>query len=78
MAELVSERVSAAGFEEVALSGDPAGLQLPHGSQRLEALRPLLDWRALVVPWEVPDETFAVVPGDPADPRRLAAALRPD
>jgi hypothetical protein len=38
---------------------------------------PLLDWRALVVP-NLPDEAFVVLRGDPADPRRVAAAALAD
>jgi hypothetical protein len=40
------------------------------------ALLPLADWRACAIP-ALPDETFALIAGDPADPARLAeAALR--
>src|SRR5207247_889663 len=62
-----------AGVTEVRLSDLDAGvLALPHGTWSEEhRLLPLGDWRALAAPLE-PDETFAIVPGEP-DPETIAA-----
>ena len=55
------------------LSDPTAGdLALPHGNWSQEhRLLPLVDWRSLAAPLE-PDETFAMVPGEP-DPETISA-----
>jgi len=82
-AELESQ-AEAAGSAEVRLdwSGD-APLALPHSGwapaqpTRWDAPRPtllpLVDWRALAMP-SLPDDTFALIDGDPGDPGTLAEA----
>jgi SAM-dependent methyltransferase len=83
VAEVLRRQTEATGSTEVALLGDPADLRLPHGSwpeltpppdstEQPHPL-PLVDWRAMVCPWEPPEESFAVLEGDPCDPEQLAA-----
>lgn len=76
-------QVAPAGVTDVRLLGGPdQELALPHGGLppggltgsegAVPTLLPLLDWRGLVIPAE-PDETFSLLPGDPGDPRTVAA-----
>lgn len=58
---------------ELALQPDAAE-PLAGLSEADPALLPLADWRAVVWPL-FPDDAFAVVDGDPADPRTLRAAV---
>jgi hypothetical protein len=82
IAEQLSAQAAPAGSVAVSLI-DAAGptFTLPHGGlpprdrapwSSAEPLLPLADWRALVDPIE-PDETFAIVDGDPADPETIRA-----
>ena len=75
----LSSRIAAHLAEEIASEG-ATGVRLVGGETELVApaeagasLLPLLDWRARVNPG-VPDETFVLGSGDPADPAVLAAA----
>jgi hypothetical protein len=79
-----TSQVEPAGWTEVRLaSPDLETLALPHGGwepsrptrwdQPAPSLFPLTDWRALASP-SLPDDTFALIDGDPGDPRTLAAA----
>jgi hypothetical protein len=77
----LTRQVAPAGTSEVRLLSSPeAGLALPHGglpATWVEAwpgarLFALCDWRALAAPIE-PDETHALVPGDPGDPEIVGA-----
>lgn len=84
LADELARQVAPAGVTEVRLrlTAD-SELALPHGDLPAEnmaawgavapRLVPLLDWRSLAMPKE-PDETFALVGGDPGDPSVLAAA----
>ena len=85
VAELLAEETADAGVTSVRLirtNGEPPS---PPGADRglrslvhdgaAPRLLPLTDWRARAVPSPFePDETFAVLSGDPADPRTLGAA----
>jgi hypothetical protein len=83
VAEVLRRRAEGIGYTEVVLLGDPTDLRLPHGNWRkltplpgsAEQSRPLplVDWRAMVCPSEPPEESFAVLEGDPCDPEQLAA-----
>lgn len=68
--ELVGQGADA-GTTEVRLAGTE--LILPHGNERAPNPLPLCDWRALVRPG-LPDESFALLRGDPGDPAALRAA----
>lgn len=83
LAQEMERRAMAAGWTEVKLLGaGTAEFALPHGGGQASAwatladdtprLLPLADWRALLWPVE-PDETFALVDGDPGEPEVLAA-----
>jgi hypothetical protein len=86
-AELARD-VASAGDTKVRLKWPADGeLALPHGgvpsgklgvgSGTESPLMPLVDWRALALP-AMPDETFALVAGDPGDPAVVAAAATAD
>jgi predicted nucleotidyltransferase len=70
VAALIADQVADAGTTEVRLTGEPADLVIAGQGQRALALA---DWRAVVAP-ELPDESFALRPGDPGDPTVLAGA----
>lgn len=83
IAAVLETAAQAAGFTEVTLSGnDPAepvlagGVWKPlpslPGGQAPDVL-PLADWRGLALP-AAPDDTFAPVTADPADPEAYLAA----
>jgi hypothetical protein len=83
IADLIGAELEPAGVTEVRLAGgDPPELILSTGRwRRARALAdgedpdllPLTDWRSVV--WSmVPDESFALLTGDPADPAALRAA----
>jgi hypothetical protein len=85
VAEVLSREVEDAGQTQVRLVRTDGGLPSPPGAaaalqslvrDRPEPqLLPLADWRARAVPSPFePDETFAVLPGDPAEPSTLGAA----
>lgn len=83
VAQAVQKRAAAAGCTDVRLIGHDDELALPHGGSKAETwarlregaprLLALADWRALVAPIE-PDESFAMIEGDPGDPYAIAAA----
>lgn len=84
IAQRISEQIAPAGVTGVELDGRDGELLYVAGGWRPEQqalvktaprLHPLVDWRALVPP-SPPDETFAVIPGDPRDPAPLVAAAR--
>ncbi len=78
----LAEEVAPAGATEVELVGGGAD-ELVTGARARDPLRallgrepellPLADWRSLARP-ALPDESFAPVPGSPADPAALGAA----
>lgn len=81
VARAIAAQVDPHGTTEVALVGGDE-LALPQGAWEPTGpwpaappsrLLPLADWRAIVHP-AMPDETFAPVDGDPADPNDLAGA----
>jgi hypothetical protein len=84
VAARLEEETAAVGFTEVRFLRADGGLPLPAGADGgLRAmlpgadpqLLPLTDWRARVVPFPYePDESFAAVPGDPADAETLRRA----
>jgi hypothetical protein len=80
--EIGAELGGTSRTEVALLGGDESELALPHGGweptgpwppSAAPRLLALADWRALAYP-TMPDETFALVAGDPGDPDRLAAA----
>jgi hypothetical protein len=82
IAHLLNDAVRDEGVTEVRLAGaDSAELLCVEGWRPIEPveegierrLLPLADWRSLVRP-QLPDESFAPLPGDPGDPGVLAAA----
>jgi predicted nucleotidyltransferase len=88
IADLIVDEIGEEDVTEVRLAGaDPATL-LPAGGEwqptgslaegRVPPLLPLTDWRSLACP-PPPDESFALLPGDPGDPATLgtAAATQP-
>ena len=69
IADQIDAEIEADGFTEVRLTGEADTHTLP-----------LLDWRALVDS-DAEGASFELLPGDPGDPREIAAALstwRPD
>jgi hypothetical protein len=85
LGEVLSQETADAGATQVRLVRTDGGLPLPPGAAaglrslargRPEPeLLPLTDWRARAMPSPLePDETFAVIPGDPADPGTVGAA----
>jgi hypothetical protein len=85
IAEVLSQDAADAGSTKVRLVRTNGALPLPPGGAaglrslvrdgQEPQLLPLTDWRARAMPSPlVPDETFAVLPGDPAEPGTVAAA----
>ena len=70
-AERLISEAAPAGTREVRLDWGGQGELALESSEVTGPLLPLVDWRALVVVPAAPDETFFLVPGDPADPRAL-------
>jgi hypothetical protein len=87
VATAVDAAAAVAGFTEVELAGnDPAEPVLAAGpwnpnpslaGGRAPEILPLADWRALACPL-APDDTFAPLTADPADPAAYTAAARVD
>jgi hypothetical protein len=85
IAALIAAELEEHGTSEVRLTGGEPGTLLPEWETqgqfpqetRLPAAGafPLTDWRALAF-GRGPDETFELLPGDPAQPGALAAAAR--
>ncbi len=81
IARQISDQVAAWGATEVRLQGRDAGLVAAGGGWQVDGpaaasvLQPLVDWRAVVCPTR-PDETFAVIAGDPGNHALLADAAR--
>jgi hypothetical protein len=87
IADRLCADAGATAVTEVRLAGDPADVLVAAGARQAlgrltrdsQPALALADWRSIVVP-RLPDEAFAVVAGDPADPSRLgelATAARP-
>lgn len=85
VAELLARETADVGVTAVRLVGTDGELPLPPGADgglrsllhdgAEPQLLPLTDWRARAVPSPFePDESFAVLSGDPAEPRTLRAA----
>ncbi len=79
LAAFIATDIEEAGTTQVALlGGDEDELILPHGplpGSQATHLLPLADWRAIACP-TLPDEAFALLPGDPGDPDQLARTAR--
>ena len=85
LAELLSQETADAGITQVRLVRTGGELPVPPGADAAlrslfrdgaePELLPLTDWRARAVPSPFePDECFALLPGDPAEPGTLGAA----
>ncbi len=79
IAATIAADVAAEGTTEVELVGD-GGARSPRGGRTgpgaaVPATVPLVDWRARAMPRRA-DEVLSPMPGDPADPAAVAAALR--
>jgi predicted nucleotidyltransferase len=80
--QLVAESEDSAALTLALDWGGSHELVMPHGGPMILAARadigilPLADWRAVVLAPANPDETFSVVPGDPADPSVLGIAAQ--
>jgi hypothetical protein len=79
IAALIGAEVEGAGATEVRLVGADSELVAPEGRRPgpsggdRRSVLPLADWRSLACP-ELPDETLALLSGNPGDPAELAAA----
>jgi len=80
VASLVGRQAGVGNGEPVRLAGSPRELLSPRPTEATATGScdplPLGDWRSLACPASAPDESFRLLPGDPANQADLAAATK--